>query len=172
MCLLWWRTSLLLAYSNTYLIWLPSGFLNMRPALLSHREEREKYNILIKQNFHFQVVVQFLQFHQQSAKRFKKKKKDDCNYKRQLLWCSAAYLRCIWAAQLRNMYGPQAPSVQGNVHWQYKLAVCRTDPSSCVRGKNRLANELLCMEKIACMYLIYYLLVFLRHSIVTTPGKG
>lgn len=47
----------------------------MRPALLSHREEREKYNILIKQNFHFQVVVQFLQFHQQSAKRFKKKKK-------------------------------------------------------------------------------------------------
>lgn len=83
MCLLQWRTSLLLAYSNTYLIWLPSGFLNMRPALLSHREEREKYNILIKQNFHFQVVVQFLQFHQQSAKRFKKKKmtattKDNC----------------------------------------------------------------------------------------------
>lgn len=67
MHLLLQRTSLLLVYL-TFIIWLLLSFWVWGVFTITQKGW-SKCNILIKWNFHFQVVVQFLQFHQQSGKR-------------------------------------------------------------------------------------------------------
>lgn len=126
MYLLPWRTSLLLA-SSTIKVQLPFGVLNTGTAYHQHTQGGEKYNVLIKKHSHFQVVVQFLQFHQQSGKR--KIFSNDCN--RHVLFCHT----CLSDTFKLHNLGPCTDS---------KLALYKT----AFTGEARWANELLfCMTK-------------------------
>lgn len=135
MHLLLQRTSLLLVYL-TFIIWLLLSFWVWGVFTITQKGW-SKCNILIKWNFHFQVVVQFLQFHQQSGKR------SLGFFERQHLKNMGSLLFCCLPQIFKHTWGHmQAPRL---LHTRQHLEI-----------KTKWANELLSgtTKWSACVFLL------------------